>query len=119
MKILCLYANECALELFQWLKEQGHACTLVNARFAKPFDAEMIRRLSGNHGLIVTMEENVASGGLGEKVRALADEERLPVRILSIHIPDEYVEHGNVEILKREIGIDEESILEKIGRELA
>ena len=108
-----------ALGVRERLKEQGHACTLVNARFAKPFDAEMIRRLSGNHGLIVTMEENVASGGLGEKVRALADEERLPVRILSIHIPDEYVEHGNVEILKREIGIDEESILEKIGRELA
>ena len=110
---------ETALGVREALKAQGRACTLVNARFAKPFDAEMIRRLSETHELIVTMEENVASGGLGEKVRALADEERLPVRILSIHIPDEYVEHGNVEILKKEIGIDGQSILEKISRELS
>ncbi len=110
---------ETALGVREALKEQGRACTLVNARFAKPLDEEMIRRLSQNHALIVTMEENVASGGLGEKVRALADEERLPVRILSIHIPDEYVEHGNVEILKQEIGIDKQSILKKINRELA
>lgn len=110
---------ETALGVRERLREQGHACTLVNARFAKPLDEQMIRRLAEHHTLIVTMEENVASGGLGERVRALADEERLPVRILSIHIPDEYVEHGNVEILKKEIGIDEGSILEKIGRALA
>lgn len=109
---------ETAVEVRNRLKQQGLSCTLVNARFAKPIDAERIRSLAGNHTLLVTMEENVASGGLGEKVRALAEEERLGIRVLSVHIPDEYVEHGNVDILKKEIGIDVDSICEKIRKEI-
>lgn len=100
------------------LKKLGHGCSLVNARFAKPIDEEMIRCLAKNHRLIVTMEENVYSGGLGEKVRELVDREKLPVRLLTIAIPDEYVEHGNVDILKKEIGIDETSMTEKILKEI-
>ena len=109
---------ETAVEVRNRLKQQGLSCTLVNARFAKPIDAERVRSLAGNHTLLVTMEENVASGGLGEKVRALAEEERLGIRVLSVHIPDEYVEHGNVDILKKEIGIDVDSICEKIRKEI-
>ena len=60
------------------------------------------------------MEENVLSGGYGEKIRAYVDEIGAPVQVLNIAIPDEYVEHGNVELLKREIGIDEDSITKKI-----
>lgn len=107
-----------AVEVRERLKEHGKECTLVNARFVKPIDEEMVRRLAQNHSLIVTMEENVASGGFSEKVRAFADQEELPVKILPVTIPDEYVEHGNVEILKKEIGIDVDSILEKIEKEL-
>ena len=88
------------------LKECGLSCTLVNARFVKPMDEEMVCRLSATHRLIVTMEENVESGGFGERVRTFADEQELPGQILSITIPDEYVEHGNVELLKKEIGIE-------------
>lgn len=100
------------------LKEQGHSCTLVNARFVKPIDRDMVRYLAKEHDLLVTMEENVASGGFGEKVLDLADREKLDVKVLPVTIPDEYVEHGNVDILKKEIGIDEDSILEKIAKEL-
>ncbi|MBQ7839064.1 MAG: 1-deoxy-D-xylulose-5-phosphate synthase [Lachnospiraceae bacterium] len=100
------------------LKAQNLNCTLVNARFIKPIDEEMVRYLAQNHKLIVTMEENVLSGGLGEKVREFADREKLPVNVLTVAIPDEYVEHGNVDILKKEIGIDEASIVEKILKEL-
>lgn len=58
------------------------------------------------------------SGGFGERVRTFVDECGLKVRVLSIAIPDEYVEHGNVELLKQEIGIDSESILKRIHEEL-
>ena len=109
---------EAGMQVREALKERGLPCTLVNARFAKPIDGEMIRYLSHHHQTIVTMEENVASGGLGEKVRTLVEEERLPARVLSIHVPDEYVEHGNVAILKKEIGIDVDSILNRILEEI-
>lgn len=99
------------------LKECGLSCTLVNARFVKPMDEDMVRRLSATHRLIVTMEENVESGGFGERVRTFADEQELPGQILSITIPDEYVEHGNVELLKKEIGIDEETVTKRILEE--
>ena len=96
------------------LKESGLPCTLVNARFVKPVDEEMIERLARGHRLIVTLEENVASGGFGERVRTFADEKELPAQILSVTIPDEYVEHGNVELLKKEIGIDEDTVTKRI-----
>ena len=96
------------------LKESGLSCTLVNARFVKPVDEEMIERLARGHRLIVTLEENVASGGFGERVRAFADEKELPAQVLSVTIPDEYVEHGNVELLKKEIGIDEDTVTKRI-----
>lgn len=107
-----------ALSVRDSLKEQGRECTLVNARFVKPIDEEMIRNLAKNHRLLVTMEENVASGGFGEKVRDLVDREKLGIDVLAVTAPDEYVEHGNVDILKKEIGIDADSIVEKIAKEL-
>lgn len=103
-----------AVEARRILKEKGYACSLINARFAKPIDEEMVKHACENHSLIVTMEENVASGGFGEKVRACMDNLDTDAKILTITIPDEYVEHGNVELLKQEIGIDAESIVENI-----
>ncbi len=96
------------------LKERGYSCSLTNARFVKPIDEQAVREACREHKLIVTMEENVLSGGYGEKVRAYVDGIGAPVQVLNIAIPDEYVEHGNVELLKREIGIDEDSIVKKI-----
>ena len=95
------------------LKEKGISCTLVNARFVKPIDEEMINEISKNHKLIVTMEENVESGGYGEKVRTYVDDNKIEVEVLSIYIPDEYVEHGNVDLLKKEVGLDSETIVQK------
>lgn len=107
-----------ALTVRDRLKEQGRSCTLVNARFVKPIDEDMVRSLAQGHKLLVTMEENVASGGFSEKVRDLAEREELGIRVLPVTIPDEYVEHGNVELLKKEIGIDPDSILASIEKEL-
>ena len=83
------------------LKDQGHQVSLINARFVKPIDEEAVREACKNHDLIVTMEENMACGGFGEKVLAYMNENGLENRFLRIAIPDEFVEHGNVELLQR------------------
>ncbi len=97
------------------LKEEGYAdCSLLNARFVKPIDEETILDAAGKHSLLVTMEENVLSGGFSEKVIDLMEANGNPAEVLPITLPDEYVEHGNVELLKKEVGIDTESIVRKI-----
>ncbi len=96
------------------LKEAGYGCSLVNARFVKPIDEEMVRKAATGHKLIVTLEENVASGGFGEKVRACLEEKQYYTDMLTVHIPDAYVEHGSVDILKKEIGMDADSIFTKV-----
>lgn len=103
-----------ALTVRERLKEEGYSCSLVNARFAKPIDEELIREACSTHKLIVTMEENVASGGFGERVRSFVDSLGVGTQVLGIAIPDEYVEHGNVELLKQETGIDAVSVEKKV-----
>lgn len=103
-----------ALEVRELLKEQGIPCSIVNARFVKPIDEKVLAEAAKDHHLFVTMEENVASGGYGEKVRASIDRQELPVKLLAVTIPDAYVEHGNVDLLKKELGLDGESIARKI-----
>ena len=103
-----------AEEVRNILKEKGYSCTLINARFVKPIDEENIVEMSRDHKLLVTMEENVINGGYGEKVRSFADREGLNCEVLTVAIPDEYVEHGNVDILKQEVGIDAAGVVEKI-----
>jgi len=96
------------------LKEKGHFVSLVNARFVKPIDEDAVKEACAEHGLIVTMEENVACGGYGEKVLDCMNRSGLKNSCLNICIPDAYVEHGNVELLKQEIGIDADSIVKRI-----
>lgn len=103
-----------AVTVRKGLKDMGYACSLVNARFVKPIDEEMIREMSQSHKLLVTMEENVASGGFGEKVREYMDSLRGSCRMLAIAIPDEYVEHGNVALLYQEVGIDADTVLKRV-----
>lgn len=97
------------------LMEKGFAnCSLINARFVKPIDEEAIMDAAAHHKLIVTLEENVLSGGYGQKVMDCVYTNGLGVKVLPITLPDEYVEHGNVELLKKEVGIDAESIVSRI-----
>ena len=88
--------------------------SLVNARFVKPIDEDAVGQACKNHALIVTMEENVSCGGYGEKVLDYMNRAGLHNSFLNISIPDAYVEHGNVELLKKEIGLDAESIVNRI-----
>ncbi len=96
------------------LKEKGFRVSLVNARFVKPIDEEAVAEACGDHRLIVTMEENVACGGYGEKVLDYMNRNGLRNLCLNIALPDAYVEHGNVELLKKEIGVDADSVVSRI-----
>ena len=97
------------------LQEKGIDATVVNARFAQPFDAEMLDRELSEHRLLVTMEENVRSGGFGEHVESWVSEHHPGQEVLCISVPDAYVEHGAVPVLKKMLGLDPESIAEKIA----
>lgn len=99
------------------LKEEGVSCTLANARFVKPFDKELVDRLAKNHRLIVTMEENVLQGGFGLPVTAYIHEHYPQVKVMNITLPDAYVEHGNVSVLRKGLGIDSDSIIQRLKAE--
>lgn len=99
------------------LKEEGVSCTLANARFVKPFDKELVDRLAKNHRLIVTMEENVLQGGFGLHVTAYIHEHYPQVKVMNIALPDAYVEHGNVSVLRKGLGIDSDSIIQRLKAE--
>lgn len=105
---------EVAVGVRNILKDKGYAVTLVNARFIKPIDEENIEKLTKEHELIVTLEENVISGGFGESVLRFINNVSVNTRVMNIAIPNVYVEHGNVQVLKNEIGLDETSIANKI-----
>lgn len=103
-----------AEEVRRKLKAKGYGVSLINARFVKPIDEEAVREACREHVLIVTMEENVACGGYGEKVLDCMNRNGLLNQYCNISLPDAYIEHGNVELLKQEIGLDAESITRKI-----
>lgn len=115
---ICLMAVGSMVKTAEAVREKLHAagfkCSLINARFVKPIDENAVAFAAKNHKLVVTMEENVASGGYGEKVREYFDSLSADCSLINIAIPDEYVEHGNVELLKKEVGIDAESITDRI-----
>ena len=96
------------------LKAAGYQCSLINARFVKPLDTERIRKISENHRILVTIEENVLTGGFGEQVEDFVMREDIPLKVRTIGISDDYVEHGNVDVLRKEVGLDRESIVKKV-----
>ena len=103
-----------ALKVREDLKEKGYDCSLINARFIKPLDAKMLDRLTKKHRLIVTIEENVKSGGFGEHVSEYLMRIGADVRVQILALPDDYVEHGNVDVLRKETGLDVESMTAQI-----
>ena len=103
-----------ALQVKETLNAQGIECSTANARFVKPMDTELLREAAGKYHLIVTMEENVHSGGFGEHVAAWYAEEEMQVPLLQIAIPDTFVTHGSPQELCRLTGIDADSVVAKI-----
>ena len=108
------HMSELAEQVRTELKDTGYACTLVNARFVKPLDTQMLEELAEDHRLFVTIEENVLAGGFGEQVLEYVNRAKLNVHVRNIAISDDYVEHGNVELLRREVGLDKEVIVKQV-----
>ena len=96
------------------LLEEGISCTLANGRFIKPVDKELVEKLAAGHKLVVTLEENVLRGGYGLEVTAYIHAHHPETRVLNIALPDAYVEHGNVSLLRESLGIDSDSVIGKI-----
>ena len=96
------------------LWEHGIRATLVNMRFVKPFDRHLLKKLAASHSRFVTLEENVITGGFGQQVASWAGKELPGVSVMTVAIPDQFVTHGNVDYLYRELGMDEQSVTERI-----
>ena len=105
-----------AVQVTENLRNRGYEPTLVNMRFVKPLDMDLLEILREDHSLIVTLEENVKSGGFGEQVMTY-DGSRLhspAVRIVAIE--DKFVPHGSVEDLMHQQQMDSASVTERILR---
>jgi 1-deoxy-D-xylulose-5-phosphate synthase len=96
------------------LAADGIRPTVADARFAVPFDRDWIRGLAGTHRVLVTVEEGVSTGGYGEAVAAWAEEENLPLRVVTIAAPNAFLAHGSRAELARQCGLDAGSIAERI-----
>lgn len=96
------------------LREKGYKCSIVNMRFVKPIDEFAVKWAAENHATLVTMEDNVVTGGFGERVRGIADEAGFDGKFINVSVPDEFVEHGSQDLLKKALKMDAESIVERI-----
>ncbi len=99
------------------LQKEGYDVTLANARFIKPVDLDLVEELAVSHGKIVTLEENVLRGGFGLEVTAYIHSHHPEVKVLNIALPDAYVEHGDVSLLRGKLGIDSDSIIARMKKE--
>ena len=105
-----------ALEAANVLSRDGLEVTVVNARFAKPLDAERILALAASSPRFVTVEEHVIAGGFGSAVGELLAERGARVDLEMLGIPDEHVDHGAQKLWRHHYGLDAEGIAAAIHR---
>ena len=103
-----------ALEAAELLQKAGISPTVVNARFIKPLDEQLLKELSADHELIAVMDESNRSGGLGEAVEDAVSRLRLPLEVLGLEPADSFVPQGKPEELRKKLGLDAESISEAV-----
>lgn len=103
---------EVAVNVREQLKNAGFNVSLVNVRFVSPLDEEILHELMKTHHVFITLEENIKSGGYGEKISSfLCQYNYGKIKHINISIPDGFVIHGEPELLKAELGIDANSIV--------
>ncbi len=105
---------ETAVGVRELLEKEGISAAITNARFAKPLDEDYLKEAASTYKLIVTMEENVASGGMGEHVSAYLSKVGFAGDLICISVGDEFVEHGSVDVLKEKLGIDAAGVARQI-----
>lgn len=103
-----------AKETVDILSSKGINAALLDARFAKPLDKDMISKIACECGRVVTIEDNCLEGGFGSAVLEVLAESESKASVVRIGIPDEFVEHGQVDILFRVLKMDAESVAETI-----
>ena len=101
-----------ALKAAAVLEEKGYSPSVVNARFIKPLDEDLLSRLSESHSLIVVLSENNRSGGLGEAVEDVVSRRQLRAEVLSLEPADGFLSQGKPDELRKALGLDPESIAE-------
>lgn len=105
-----------AVQVTENLRNCGYEPTLVNMRFVKPLDMDLLEILREDHSLIVTMEENVKSGGFGEQVMTYYGSRQHSPAVRIVAIEDKFVPHGSVEDLMHQQQMDSASVTERILR---
>jgi len=104
-----------ALEAAEQLAAKGIELTVVNARFAKPLDSELIIDLASHIKRLVTVEENTLSGGFGNSIVELLQQSGISdIKVKSMGIPDEFVEQGSQALLRAKYGLDAEGIAKQV-----
>ncbi len=109
---------EDALTVSDLLGKENINVTVANMRFVKPVDEKLIDELTQEHEIFVTMEENVRSGGFGDAVLRYMNDMHPDKKVINVALPDDYVEHGSVAILKKETKIDIDTVTELIRKEV-
>ena len=107
-----------AEEVVDLLKEQGVEAGLCNARFAKPLDYDYLSKAAAKYDIIVTMEENVLTGGFGQQVENYLSENGFSGKVVKIAVPDKFIQHGSVTKLFELLEMDSKSICKKVLEEL-
>lgn len=111
---------EAAVTVRRLLMEKGIRVGVVNCRFVKPMDLDLLVRLAAKHRLLVTLEENTIRGGFGTGVYETLNEAGAPLpRMLHLGIPDRFIEHGSREALFEDIGLLPAQIASTIARALS
>lgn len=103
-----------ALDAASELAKEGINLTVVNARFVKPLDTDLILQLAKSHGKLITLEENALQGGFGTAVLELFEEHGLQVQVLRIGYPDLYIEQGEQHELRAAYGLDKDGIIRSV-----
>ncbi len=104
-----------ALDAAELLAERGIQSAVVDARFAKPLDADLILDLAGRTRRVLTLEEGSLTGGFGSSVLQLLQQSVLSgVRVESLGLPDQFIEHGARDFLLRQLGLDAEGVARRV-----
>ena len=101
-----------AAELLQ--EEDGDSVTVVNMRFVKPLDTGLIDNLLKDHDCVITLEDNVITGGFGEQTADYICRRREDVHIEHVAVPDSFITHGSVDQLRKLLGMDAESVAGRV-----
>ena len=105
---------QAAMEVHGILKEKGLDISVANMRFLKPFDTGLLEEALKGHSLLVTLEEGVVTGGFGQAVAGWVNERDKSSRTICIGLPDRFLEHGSVSILKKKYGISADRIAGRV-----